>query len=420
MPYKHNAPFRYDVVGSFLRPDVLKQARADHAAGIIDDAQLKTVENEAIRDLVAKQKAAGLHVITDGEFRRSYWHLDFMWGLQGIERRTSRTGYMFHDEETTADTAVVTGKISGESHPFVEHFKFVKALEEEGQVARQTIPAPAQTYSEVILDRCDGQQESLRSVYPTDEELIADIAAAYRTVLADLYAAGCRNVQFDDCTWGIYCDRDFVAKTGMSPVDIQKVSELGVAINNAALEGKPADLVVNTHVCRGNYHSTYAFEGDYDPVAPYLFANEDVNAFYLEFDTPRAGGWQEGGSWPGHEQAARPRGRGAAGEAHLRGRPVRAAGGPLPLPTVRLCLLRVREQAHRGGAVGQGRPGPARGKARVGRGLGNKTHINSAISWCNPDVLGSPRRRPTGKTWREVRAQTRPRTQIHLRFGFGA
>ena len=291
MAYIKNAPFRADVVGSFLRPDVLKQARADFAAGVIDAGALRAVEDEAIRDLVAKQKAAGLHVITDGEFRRSYWHLDFMWGLQGIERRASRTGYQFHDEESTADTAVVTGKISGENHPFVEHFKFVKALEEEGQVARQTIPAPAQTYSEVILDRCDGQQESLRAVYPTDEELIADIAAAYRTVLADLYAAGCRNVQFDDCTWGIYCDRDFVAKTGMSPVDIQKVSELGVAINNAALEGKPADLVVNTHVCRGNYHSTYAFEGGYDPVAPYLFANEDVNAFYLEFDTPRAGGF---------------------------------------------------------------------------------------------------------------------------------
>ena len=291
MAYSKNAPFRADVVGSFLRPDVLKQARADFAAGVIDAGALRAVEDEAIRDLVAKQKAAGLHVITDGEFRRSYWHLDFMWGRQGIERRTSRTGYQFHDEETTADTAVVTGKISGESHPFVEHFKFVKALEEKGQVARQTIPAPAQTYSEVILDRCNGQQESLRAVYPTDEELIADIAAAYRTVLADLYAAGCRNVQFDDCTWGIYCDRDFVAKTGMSPVDIKKVSELGVAINNAALEGKPADLVVNTHVCRGNYHSTYAFEGGYDPVAPYLFANEDVNAFYLEFDTPRAGGF---------------------------------------------------------------------------------------------------------------------------------
>ena len=287
-----NAPFRCDIVGSFLRPDVLKQARADFNAGTIDAAQLKTVEDVAIRDLVAKQKAAGLKVVTDGEFRRSYWHLDFMWGLGGIERRTSREGYRFHDEETTADTAVVTGPISGENHPFVEHFKFVQALAGDDHVARQTIPAPIQTFSEVTLDRCDGQQESLRSVYPSDEALFEAIATAYRTVIADLYAAGCRNIQFDDCTWGIYCDTDFAAKTGMSPVDIQKVSELGVALNNAAIEGAPADLVITTHVCRGNYHSTYAFEGGYDPVAPYLFAHENVQAFYLEFDTPRAGGFE--------------------------------------------------------------------------------------------------------------------------------
>lgn len=287
-----NAPFRCDIVGSFLRPDVLKQARADFNAGIIDAAQLKTVEDVAICDLVAKQKAAGLKVVTDGEFRRSYWHLDFMWGLQGIERRTSREGYMFHDEETTADTAVVTGPISGENHPFVEHFKFVQALAGDGHVARQTIPAPIQTFSEVTLDRCDGQQESLRGVYATDEELADAIDAAYRQVIADLYAAGCRNIQFDDCTWGIYCDTDFVAKTGMQAVDIQKVSELGVALNNAAIEDAPEDLVINTHVCRGNYHSTYAFEGGYDPVAPYLFAHENVDAFYLEFDTPRAGGFE--------------------------------------------------------------------------------------------------------------------------------
>ena len=292
MSYKHNSPFRFDVVGSFLRPDVLKQARADHAAGLITDEQLATVEDVAIRDLVAKQKAAGLHVITDGEFRRSYWHLDFMWGLGGIERRTAREGYQFHDEETTADTAVVVGRVDGANHPFVRHFEFVKALEGEGQVAKQTIPAPIQTYSEVILDRTDGQVQSLRSVYATNEELAADIAAASRTVIADLYAAGCRNIQFDDCTWGIYCDKDFVAKTGLAPVDIQKVCELGVELNNAALEGKPDDLTVTTHVCRGNYHSTYAFEGGYDPVAPYLFAKEDVDAFYLEFDTPRAGGFE--------------------------------------------------------------------------------------------------------------------------------
>ena len=278
-----------EAVGSYLRPAELKEARVKFAEGQISATDLRAIEDRLITDVVKKQKEHGLPYITDGEFRRSYWHLDFMWGLQGIERRTARQGYLFHDEETTADTAVVTGKISGENHPFVEHFKFVKALEEDGQVARQTIPAPIQTYSEVVLDRCDGQVESLRAVYPDDEQLVEDIAAAYRTVIADLYAAGCRSIQFDDCTWGIYCDTDFVAKTGMKAVDIQKVSELGVRANNLAIEGKPDDLVINTHVCRGNYHSTYAFEGGYDPIAPYLFADENVDAFYLEFDTPRAG-----------------------------------------------------------------------------------------------------------------------------------
>ena len=292
MAYSHNAPFRADVVGSYLRPAELKAAREDFAAGKIDAAALKAVEDKAITELGAKQKAAGLNVITDGEFRRGWWHFDFMWGFNGVDHAAAAHRVAFHDEVTPADTATVTGRISGENHPFVEHFKFVKALEGEDQVARQTIPAPIQTFSEVTLDRCDGQQESLRAVYKTDEELADAIAAAYRTVIADLYAAGCRNIQFDDCTWGIYCDTDFVSKTGMSPVDLQKVSELGVALNNAAIADKPDDLVINTHVCRGNYHSTYAFEGGYDPIAPYLFANEDVDAFYLEFDTPRAGGFE--------------------------------------------------------------------------------------------------------------------------------
>lgn len=285
-------PFRADVVGSFLRPDVLKRARLDYENGVIDAAALKAVEDEAIRDLVAKQTAHGLKVVTDGEFRRSYWHLDFMWGLQGIERRPAKQGYMFHDEETRADTSVVVAPISGENHPFVEHFKFVAALAGEGQVARQTIPAPMQTFSEVTLDRAEGQVESLRGVYRTDEELADAIAAAYRTVLADLYAAGCRNVQFDDCTWGIYCDEGFIKNSGMTPDDIERISRFGVALNNAALADVPEDMVVGTHVCRGNYHSTYAFEGGYDPIAPYLFADERVRAFYLEFDTPRAGGFE--------------------------------------------------------------------------------------------------------------------------------
>ncbi len=285
-------PFRADVVGSYLRPNVIKQARADFSAGVIDAATLRTIEDSAIRNLVAKQTEHGLISITDGEFRRSYWHLDFMWGLGGVERRTAREGYRFHDEETTADTSVIVGPLTGENHPFVEHYKFTASLAAPHQLARQTIPAPAQTFSEVILDRCDDQQESLRSVYTTDEELAEAIAAAYRTVITELYAAGCRNIQFDDCTWGIYCDRNFINNTGLTEQDIERISHLSVDINNAAIDGAPDDLAITTHVCRGNYHSTYAFSGGYEPIAPYLFSKEHVHAFYLEFDTPRAGGFE--------------------------------------------------------------------------------------------------------------------------------
>ena len=145
MVYSHNAPFRADVVGSYLRPAELKAAREDFAAGKIDAAALKAVEDKAITELVAKQKAAGLHVITDGEFRRGWWHFDFMWGFNGVDHAAAAHRVAFHDEVTPADTATVTGRISGENHPFVEHFKFVKQFEDENTVARQTMPSPAQT-----------------------------------------------------------------------------------------------------------------------------------------------------------------------------------------------------------------------------------------------------------------------------------
>ena len=284
-----NTPFRYDYVGSFLRPAALKQARADFQNGAIDAEALKAVEDGAIRDLVAKQKAAGYHVITDGEFRRSYWHLDFMWGLQGIERRTSRTGYMFHDEETTADTAVVTGKISGENHPFVEHFKFVKALEDENTVAKLTIPAPAQFIEQMIMPFA---LENTRKYYADNRELAEDIAAGYKKFIADVYAAGCRNLQFDDCSWGMLVDPMACMYFGTDEKGLEAIKEQLLELNNAAISGKPDDLVINTHVCRGNFHSTYANSGAYDGVAQTLLARENVNAYYLEFDDARSGGFE--------------------------------------------------------------------------------------------------------------------------------
>lgn len=284
-----NAPFRADIVGSFLRPAALKTARAAFAQGDITHEELQQVEDKCIAELIEKQKAAGLHVITDGEFRRSYWHLDFMWGLQGVEHVELDHGYQFKHEETTHGTAVLSGKISGEGHPFVDHFKYVKQFETEGVVARQTIPAPAQMYAELFRE--DNGKQTLK-VYPDHEELIHDIAKAYRTVIRDLYEAGCRNVQLDDCTWGMVCDKRFWATMAGSGYDLDELKATYLRLNNLAIEGHPEDMVINTHICRGNYHSTWAAEGAYDAVAETLFEKEHVDAYYLEYDDERSGGFE--------------------------------------------------------------------------------------------------------------------------------
>lgn len=283
------APFRADYVGSFLRPAELKEARIQFAAGYITAEELKAIEDRLITRLVEQQKALGFEVITDGEFRRAYWHLDFMWGLQGVEHIELEHGYQFVGEETTKGSLRLTGKLSGEHHPFVEHYKFVKQFEEPGVIARQTIPAPAQFLAELF--RGDNGSNTV-AVYPDFDELVSDIAGAYRTVIRDLYEAGCRNLQFDDCTWGMIVDDDFWKSMAGTGFTLESEAGKYLRVNNLALEGRPADLVVTTHVCRGNYHSTYATRGSYDPVAPWLFAHENVDAFYLEYDDERSGSFE--------------------------------------------------------------------------------------------------------------------------------
>ena len=286
MTYAKNAPFRADVVGSYLRPAELKAARADYEAGRIDAAALKAVEDRCIEELVARQKAAGLHVITDGEFRRRWWHFDFMWGFNGVEHKEAAHRVAFHDEVTPAHTAAVTGSVDGADHPFVEHFKFVKALEDENTVARQTMPSPAQT--RFVLT---GNKETYPydAFYKDDDELTAAIVAAYRQVLADLYEAGCRNVQFDDCTWTRLCDPSVRERLGWSDEDAQRLQQENLDVINAVAQDQPDDLVITTHVCRGNFHSTWLSSGGYAPVAANLFGRETVDAFYLEFDDDRSG-----------------------------------------------------------------------------------------------------------------------------------
>lgn len=282
------APYRFDVVGSFLRPEELKKARAEFEAGSISKEELTKVEDKCIAELVEKQKQAGLHSVTDGEFRRSYWHTDFFWGFEGVERTKMGHGYFFHGEETRDDTARVCGKISHKQHPFIEHFKYVKSIAGDTPV-RQTIPAPAQFYAELVRE---DNAQYIEKYYESTEELVFDIAAAYHDVILKLYEAGCRNVQLDDCTWGMFCDESFAAYLESTGGSLQELQDLYLRMNNDAIAGLPEDLVITTHVCRGNYHSTWACSGGYEKVAPTLFGGENVSAFYLEFDNERSGGFE--------------------------------------------------------------------------------------------------------------------------------
>lgn len=295
-------PFRADVVGSYLRPDYLTEARAKFARGEINQQALTEIENKAITDLVYKQKAAGLHVITDGEFRRSWWHLDFMWGLNGVEKASLKEGYKFQGIESRPETARLTGKISGENHPFIEHFRFLLQFADNNVIPRITIPAPAQFFKELYRPENKAVTES---IYPSQTDLIEDIAKAYQTFIAEVYALGCRNLQLDDCTWGMMVDSKYnnagvaeqksqcncncSSNTTVITQSVEDLAEIFVQMNNAAIEGTPEDLILTTHVCRGNYRSTWAASGGYQPVAAYLFGRENVHAYYLEFDSERAG-----------------------------------------------------------------------------------------------------------------------------------
>lgn len=279
-------PYRHDFVGSFLRPERLKEARAKYQKNEISAEELKQIEDQEITELVKKQKAVGLKAVTDGEFRRSWWHLDFMWGLDGVQKVHLDKGYQFQGIETRAETARLSGKVSFFSHPFVEHFKFLKTVAGDDVVARQTIPAPAQFLSE--LQRGENKT-STAAYYSSTDELISDIAKAYRSAILAFYEAGCRSLQLDDCTWGMLCDKNYWEARQQEGVDVSEIVKLYARVNQEAISDLPSDLVITTHVCRGNYRSTWASSGGYEPVAQALFGIENIDGYYLEFDTDRAG-----------------------------------------------------------------------------------------------------------------------------------
>lgn len=285
---KYQTPYRYDFVGSFLRPQEVKQAKADYSEGKITKEECNAVVDKAVTEVVAKQKELGFHIITDGEFRRTYWHLDFMWGFEGVGHEQTGAGVQFNAEMAALEDTYLTGKVKAKAHPFVEGFKFLKQFEDENTVAKYTIPAPAQTYQQMIVPQ---NIDRTRKFYKNDKKLIQDIGKAYQEVITQFYEAGCRNLQLDDCTWGAIVGDAAKLRYRALGVDIEEVKAQLLKVNNLALEGKPEDMIITSHICRGNYHSTFFTSGPYDSVADYVFAQENVDALLLEYDDERSGGF---------------------------------------------------------------------------------------------------------------------------------
>ena len=285
---KYQTPYRYDFVGSFLRPQEVKQAKADYTEGKITKEECDAVIDKAVAEVVAKQKELGFHIITDGEFRRTYWHLDFMWGFEGVGHEQTGGGVQFNAEMAAVEDTYLTGKVKAKAHPFVEGFKFLKQFEDENTVAKYTIPAPAQMFQQMIVP---ANFENTRKYYATNEELIQDIGKAYQEVIKQFYDAGCRNLQLDDCTWGAIVGDAAKQRYKSLGQDLDEVKAQLLEVNNLAVEGKPEDMVITSHICRGNYHSTFFTSGPYDSVADYVFAKENVDALFLEYDDARSGGF---------------------------------------------------------------------------------------------------------------------------------
>ncbi|MEB7599475.1 cobalamin-independent methionine synthase II family protein [Raoultella terrigena] len=279
---RSQAPFRADIVGSFLRPNAIKLARQQFSEGAIDSVQLRRVEDEAIRQLVQQQCDCGLHVVTDGEFRRAWWHFDFFDGLQGVERYDSDHGIQFNGVQTRAHGIRVTGKLAFGEHPMLEDFRFLQSISGDAQ-PKMTIPSPS------VLHFRGGRKDIDATVYPDLADYFADLATTWRDAIRAFYDAGCRYLQLDDTVWAYLCSDEQRQQVRDRGEDPDELAQIYARVLNQALEGKPEDLTVGLHVCRGNFRSTWISEGGYEPVAEVLFGSVNIDAFFLEYDNDRSG-----------------------------------------------------------------------------------------------------------------------------------
>jgi 5-methyltetrahydropteroyltriglutamate--homocysteine methyltransferase len=277
-------PFRADHVGSLLRPAALRAARAKRERGEVTAEALKEIEDREIERVIGKQQEIGLRSATDGEFRRSWWHLDFLAGLAGTELTDIDAGIQFKGVRTRAQGVRVTGKLDFHGHPMLDHFRFLNAR--ASAVPKMTIPAPSAMYAR------GGRELVSRTAYPSLDEFFADLAAAYRKAVRAFADAGCRYLQLDEVYVAMWCDpahRQVLAERGDDP---DRMLFMYGELVNMALADLPPDMTVTMHLCRGNFRSTYLASGGYDPVADRLFNKVNVHGYFLEYDSERAGSFK--------------------------------------------------------------------------------------------------------------------------------
>ncbi len=277
-------PFRADHVGSILRPAALKQARDRRAKGEITAAQLREIEDREIEKIIKRQADIGLQLATDGEFRRSWWHFDFFSMLDGVELYELDHGIQFQGVQTKAQSIRIKGQIGFSNHPMVEHFKFLKA--HTRATPKMTIPSPS-----VLHFRLEPGAVS-KDAYRDRDAIFDDVATAYQKAVRAFYDAGCRYLQFDDTAWAYLCSKEELKKAKDRGLDVDHLQETYTRTINKALEAKPADMAITTHVCRGNFRSTWIASGGYEPVAEALLDRCRYDGYFLEYDTERAGGFE--------------------------------------------------------------------------------------------------------------------------------
>jgi 5-methyltetrahydropteroyltriglutamate--homocysteine methyltransferase len=277
-------PFRADHVGSILRTAPVKQARAQRDKGEIGAAHLKEIEDREIEKIIKRQEDIGLKLATDGEFRRSWWHFDFFGMLDGVEIYEIDHGIQFQGVQTKPLSIRVKGQIGFSNHPMLEHFKFLKAHTKV--MPKMTIPAPS-----VMHFRLEPGAVS-KEFYPSRDAIFDDLAIAYQSAIKAFYAAGCRYLQWDDTAWAYLCSDVELKKARERGLDVDHLQDSYTRCINKALEAKPADMTITTHVCRGNFRSTFISSGGYEPVAESLLAKCNYDGYFLEYDSDRAGGFE--------------------------------------------------------------------------------------------------------------------------------